>query len=62
MLPPESPTLYGLHPNAEIGVLTALSEKLFRTIFELQPREAGQSGGTGVTREEKVCNTNYCVN
>lgn len=54
MLPPESPTLYGLHLNAEIGVLTALSEKLFKTIFELQPREAGPSGGTGITREEKV--------
>lgn len=55
MLPPESPTLYGLHPNAEIGVLTSLSETLFRTIFELQPRESGASGATGVSREDKVC-------
>ena len=38
-LPPESPLLYGLHPNAEIGFLTASSEKLFKTVFELQPRE-----------------------
>ena len=27
-LPPESPHLYGLHPNAEIGFLTATSETL----------------------------------
>ena len=40
-LPPESPYLYGLHPNAEIGFLTATSEKMFKTVFELQPRESG---------------------
>ena len=53
-LPPENPTLYGLHPNAEIGFLTATSEKLFRTVFELQPREGGASGGPTTTREEKI--------
>ena len=54
MLPPESPYLYGLHPNAEIGFLTATSENLFKTILELQPRDAGGAGGGGQTREEKV--------
>ena len=49
-LPQESPVLYGLHPNAEIGFLTATSEKLFRTVFELQPREGGASGGPATTR------------
>ena len=49
-LPPESPVLYGLHPNAEIGFLTATSEKLFRTVFELQPRESGATGGPVTTR------------
>ena len=53
-LPPESPNLYGLHPNAEIGFLTSTSDNLFRTILELQPRDAGGSGGSGQTREEKV--------
>ena len=53
-LPPESPVLYGLHPNAEIGFLTATSEKLFRTVFELQPRESGATGGPVTTREEKI--------
>ena len=52
----ESPHLYGLHPNAEIGFLTATSEKLFKTVFELQPRESGSGGGATSTREEKVSN------
>ncbi|XP_069916320.1 dynein axonemal heavy chain 17 isoform X4 [Oryctolagus cuniculus] len=53
-LPPESPYLYGLHPNAEIGFLTVTSEKLFRTVLEMQPRESDAGAGTGVSREEKV--------
>lgn len=52
-LPPESPYLYGLHPNAEIGFLTSRSDSLFKTVLELQPRNT--SGiGIVVTREEKV--------
>lgn len=54
MMPPESPYLYGLHPNAEIGFLTTTSENLFRTVFEMQPRDAGASGGATITPEEKV--------
>lgn len=54
-LPPESPYLYGLHPNAEIGFLTQTAEKLFRTVLELQPRDSRAGGGAGATREEKVC-------
>ncbi|TSL75253.1 Dynein heavy chain 17, axonemal [Bagarius yarrelli] len=54
MLPPESPYLYGLHPNAEIGILTVTSEKLFRTLLELQPKEGVSAGGGGVSREEMV--------
>ncbi|XP_056152723.1 LOW QUALITY PROTEIN: dynein heavy chain 9, axonemal [Lampris incognitus] len=53
-LPAESPYLYGLHPNAEIGFLTQISEKLFRTVLELQPRNGGAGEGSGATREEKV--------
>ena len=51
-LPPESPYLYGLHPNAEIGVLTKMADRLFQTMLEMQPRDA--STGTAVSREEKV--------
>ncbi|XP_032136134.1 dynein heavy chain 9, axonemal isoform X1 [Sapajus apella] len=53
-LPPESPYLYGLHPNAEIGFLTQTSEKLFRTVLELQPRDSQAGDGVGATREDKV--------
>jgi dynein heavy chain len=54
MMPPESPYLYGLHPNAEIGFLTTTSENLFRTVFEMQPHDAGAAGGATITPEEKV--------
>ena len=54
VLPPESPYLYGLHPNAEIEFLSTKSENLFRTVFEMQPREAGAGAGGGVSREEKI--------
>ena len=55
-LPSETPYLYGLHPNAEIGFLTTSSETLFRTVFEMQPRDAGAGAGITITREEKVSN------
>ncbi|XP_025057963.1 dynein heavy chain 9, axonemal [Alligator sinensis] len=54
VLPAESPYLYGLHPNAEIGFLTQTSEKLFRTVLEMQPHDTNVGEGGGATREEKV--------
>ncbi|KAK3590847.1 hypothetical protein CHS0354_024585 [Potamilus streckersoni] len=54
VLPPESPYLYGLHPNAEIEFLTKTSDSLFRIVFEMQPRDSGAGAGTGVSREEKI--------
>uniref|UniRef100_A0A669PYI5 Dynein axonemal heavy chain 9 n=1 Tax=Phasianus colchicus TaxID=9054 RepID=A0A669PYI5_PHACC len=53
-LPPESPYLYGLHPNAEIGFLTQSSEKLFRVVLEMQPRDSSMGEGGVGTREETV--------
>ncbi|KAM7035687.1 dynein axonemal heavy chain 17 [Acridotheres tristis] len=53
-LPGESPHLYGLHPNAEMGFLTVTSDRLFRTVLELQPKESEAAGGTGASREEQV--------
>ncbi|KAF1569339.1 UNVERIFIED_CONTAM: Dynein heavy chain 9, axonemal, partial [Eudyptes robustus] len=53
-LPPESPYLYGLHPNAEIGFLTQTSEKLFHIMLELQPRDTSMGEGGVVTREETL--------
>ncbi len=49
-LPPESPYLYGMHSNAEIGFLTTTSENLFR----MQPRDSSGAGASGTTKEEKV--------
>lgn len=46
--------MYGLHPNAEIGFLTQTSEKLFRTVLEMQPRDGGSGEGTGGSRDDKV--------
>lgn len=46
--------LYGLHPNAEIGFLTVTSDRLFRTVLEMQPKESDAGGGAGISREEKV--------
>ncbi|XP_067623613.1 dynein beta chain, ciliary [Eurosta solidaginis] len=54
MLPAESPVLYGLHANAEIGFLTSASEQLLKTIFELQPRESELSTNCSAPREELV--------
>lgn len=42
-MPPESPPLFGLHPNAEIGYLTNSTEKLFFNILVM----SGEGGGSG---------------
>ncbi|XP_059027314.1 dynein axonemal heavy chain 11 [Mustela lutreola] len=55
-LPPESPALYGLHANAELELLTVMSNTLFRTLLELQPRNALISEELGQSAEEKVRN------
>ncbi|XP_058534261.1 dynein axonemal heavy chain 11 [Ochotona princeps] len=55
-LPPESPALYGLHPNAEIELLTTTSSALFRTLLEMQPRNALRGEELGQSAEEKVKN------
>lgn len=59
-LPPETPYLYGLHPNAEIGFLAQTSEHMFQTVLEMQPRDTSGGDGAGVTREEKV-STISCI-
>lgn len=61
-LPPETPYLYGLHPNAEIEFLTNTSENLFRIVFEMQPRDSGAGAAGGVSREEKVNNSCFTYN
>lgn len=53
-LPPESPYLYGMHPNAEIDTLTVDSEKLFRRLLEMMPREGAEGDEAGDSTEGKV--------
>ncbi|CAL8089314.1 unnamed protein product [Calicophoron daubneyi] len=53
-LPPESPHLYGLHPNAEIEFLTKAAERIFRVVLELQPRDTGGETGESASREETL--------
>ena len=48
-LPIESPILFGMHSNAEIGYLTQTGEKLFQTILDVQ----GGSGGGEVSRKKE---------
>lgn len=54
MLPPESPVLYGLHPNAEIDFLTVLTDNVFKAILEMQPRNVLAGEVVGQSAEEKV--------
>lgn len=53
-LPVESPGLYSMHPNAEIELMTATSDGLFRTLLELQPRDSTAGEGATQCIEEKV--------
>uniref|UniRef100_UPI0037E727D7 dynein axonemal heavy chain 11 n=1 Tax=Semicossyphus pulcher TaxID=241346 RepID=UPI0037E727D7 len=53
-LPSESPTLYGLHPNAELECLTVTSDNLLRSLLELQPQDSSRGEGTAQSTEEKV--------
>eukprot|EP01065_Artemidia_motanka_P030559 TRINITY_DN365_c0_g2_i2.p1 TRINITY_DN365_c0_g2~~TRINITY_DN365_c0_g2_i2.p1 ORF type:complete len:4684 (+),score=1932.48 TRINITY_DN365_c0_g2_i2:111-14162(+) len=42
-VPAESPMLYGLHANTEIGFQTQSANTLFATINELQPKQVGSA-------------------
>uniref|UniRef100_A0A3P8V3P1 Dynein axonemal heavy chain 11 n=1 Tax=Cynoglossus semilaevis TaxID=244447 RepID=A0A3P8V3P1_CYNSE len=53
-LPPENPTLYGLHPNAELECLTVTSDNLLKTLLELQPHDSCRGEGAAQSTEEKV--------
>ncbi|TYZ50849.1 hypothetical protein PybrP1_008863 [[Pythium] brassicae (nom. inval.)] len=49
-----SPAVFGLHPNAEIGYYTNMSKSVWRDLISLQPRSA--QSGAGVSREEYIGN------
>ncbi|GFH15514.1 dynein alpha chain, flagellar outer arm, partial [Haematococcus lacustris] len=51
-LPSESPVVYGMHPNAELSLLTSLGETLFKTVQEVHGEAAralqhGRGGAAG---------------
>lgn len=46
---PESPVMFGMHPNAEIGFRTDQSDTLLGSVFELQPRTSGGAGGSSMS-------------
>merc|ERR1711964_514907 len=48
----ESPIMFGMHPNAEIGFRTDMSHDLFQQVFDLQPRSSGGEGGEGTSMSE----------
>jgi dynein heavy chain, axonemal len=47
-LPPDAPTMFGLHPNAEIGYLTNWTSAIFDTILGLGGGDVAASGGSAV--------------
>jgi len=60
-MPPESPLLFGMHPNAEIGFRTTQCYQLFGLLMMLQPKDTsgGDDSGENVSpmaRAESMCN------
>ena len=49
-----SPEVFGLHMNAEIGYFTRATKDLWTQLVELQP-QTGEAG-TGISREEFIGN------
>ena len=56
LLPPESPVIYGLHTNAEIGFITSKAEGLCTTIMQLElgSSAAAASAGAGSSMVREV--------
>ena len=49
-----SPAVFGLHPNAEIGFYSNATKSMWRDLISLQPRSA--SAGGGLSRDEIISN------
>ncbi|XP_011310250.1 dynein heavy chain 10, axonemal [Fopius arisanus] len=49
-----SPEVFGLHPNAEIGYFTKATKDMWANLIELQPQTA--VGSTGISRDEFIDN------
>ena len=44
----------GLHPNAEIGILTSRAMKLCQELLGLQPRTGVTQSGSASAREDRI--------
>lgn len=53
-LPVESPGIYGLHPNAEVGFLTNKAESMFETILRIEIGTAVATGGASSALKETL--------
>jgi dynein heavy chain len=49
-----TPNVFGLHPNAEIGYYTETAKALWTQLIDLQPATGG--GGGGVSRDQHITN------
>ena len=49
-----SPDIFGLHPNAEIGYYTSDAKNLWLNLIELQPQDS--SAGGGISRDDHISN------
>lgn len=47
-----SPAVFGLHPNAEIGYYTNATKEMWNALISLQPRTS--TSGGGISREEYI--------
>lgn len=59
-LPQDSPTMFGLHPNAEIGYLTNWTASVFEMILSLGGGDGGKGGATPVSYDaisNKTCHS-----
>merc|ERR1711988_1067643 len=54
--PIETPILFGLHPNSEIGFLVQTGQTLFRTIVDLGGAGSGKGAGAGADPAKEILN------
>ncbi|XP_015836813.2 dynein axonemal heavy chain 10 [Tribolium castaneum] len=54
-----SPEVFGLHPNAEIGYYTQATKEMWRLLIELQPQTSASS--EGISREEFIENVTHDI-
>lgn len=53
-LPAETPVIYGLHPNAQLSLLTSEGELLFGTILDVTGGAASGGSGGGLKKDDVV--------